>query len=658
VYDDLLPSERRRLHSAYAAVLESQPVPEGAEGASHLSALAHHASAAHEPTRALRAWVGAARAAEAAFAFSGSMNAYERAIELWDAVPADDRPDGIDAAALHFEASLAANLTGRPDRAVDFARVAVSLIDRERDLERWAATNERLARASWVSGAMDDGLAILESTAAALEGSEPTPVRARVVAALAGAHMLRGDHPRAITVANAAIVLARLAGSPIAEAHALNTLGTSTVLTGRSDEGLRYLTAAYDKTKAIPDAYDDLGRAYANLSSVLLIAGRAEESYQVATEGTAWARSVGATGGYGRFIAGNAIDAAYQLGRWDEAEAMMDELLTSDAVGVNRIGTITIAGRFYARRGRTEVARRLLQEGRERVDPLLEAQFTGPIYVGLVELSLIDGQPEVAAADAATGVEQLGRTNDRYYVGALLAIGTRAEADVAEAARARRDRGRADRAVATAAAYADQLASYARDVPGPAAFGGRIGAHTAAAGAEAKRAAGTIDPVAWETAGQAAAEADDPWALAYAQYRHAEALLATGGARRQAEAILQAARTSAGRLSAAPLIGWIEALGRRARVSLVDADDTVDVAAEAAQPGSASGSPSDGLGLTAREREVLALVADGYTNRRIAETLFISESTAGVHVSNILGKLGVATRTEAAAVATRLGLVG
>lgn len=55
---------------------------------------------------------------------------------------------------------------------------------------------------------------------------------------------------------------------------------------------------------------------------------------------------------------------------------------------------------------------------------------------------------------------------------------------------------------------------------------------------------------------------------------------------------------------------------------------------------------------------VAALVAEGATNRRIAERLFISESTAGVHVSNILGKLGVSTRTEAAAVATRLGLVG
>ena len=64
------------------------------------------------------------------------------------------------------------------------------------------------------------------------------------------------------------------------------------------------------------------------------------------------------------------------------------------------------------------------------------------------------------------------------------------------------------------------------------------------------------------------------------------------------------------------------------------------------------------LGLTPREREVLALVALGRTNRQIADALFISENTAGVHVSRILGKLDVTGRGEAAAVAYRLGLVG
>ena len=69
--------------------------------------------------------------------------------------------------------------------------------------------------------------------------------------------------------------------------------------------------------------------------------------------------------------------------------------------------------------------------------------------------------------------------------------------------------------------------------------------------------------------------------------------------------------------------------------------------------------PADGdaplaaLGLTAREIEVLGLVGEGLTNRQIAERLFISPKTAGLHVSNILGKLKVANRTQAAEVAHR-----
>jgi DNA-binding NarL/FixJ family response regulator len=112
------------------------------------------------------------------------------------------------------------------------------------------------------------------------------------------------------------------------------------------------------------------------------------------------------------------------------------------------------------------------------------------------------------------------------------------------------------------------------------------------------------------------------------------------------------ALTSAAALSAGPLAGWIEALARRARISLTDAGSSAVAEATATQD-----EEGRDLGLTAREREVLTLLAEGYTNRRIAHDLFISESTAGVHVSNILGKLGVASRTEAAMVAARLGLV-
>src|SRR4029079_14423714 len=145
-------SERRRLHAAYAAALDARPVAEGAEAANHLAALAHHATAAHEPARASRAWVGAARAAGGVYGFAESMRAYEHAIELWDAVPPETLHDGVDAAELYHEASLAAMVSGRSDRAPDFARVAVSLMDPRRDLDRWAEAKERMASGSWGEG--------------------------------------------------------------------------------------------------------------------------------------------------------------------------------------------------------------------------------------------------------------------------------------------------------------------------------------------------------------------------------------------------------------------------------------------------------------------------------------------------------------------------
>ncbi|MGV9686290.1 helix-turn-helix domain-containing protein, partial [Streptomyces cellulosae] len=89
-------------------------------------------------------------------------------------------------------------------------------------------------------------------------------------------------------------------------------------------------------------------------------------------------------------------------------------------------------------------------------------------------------------------------------------------------------------------------------------------------------------------------------------------------------------------------------LARRGRLALTPAPRE--------EPSPAPADPAEALGLTSRERDVLRLVAAGHTNRRIAEELFISPKTASVHVSNILAKLGVSGRGEAAAVAHRLGL--
>ena len=151
-------------------------------------------------------------------------------------------------------------------------------------------------------------------------------------------------------------------------------------------------------------------------------------------------------------------------------------------------------------------------------------------------------------------------------------------------------------------------------------------------------------------------------------WRAAEAYAGRGDAAPAAER-LRAAQAIASRIGASLLLARIENLGRRLRVAFVPAG--VSVVEGVAQrhhrrdgwrrspsqtvPGRPA-APTDPFGLTEREREVLALVAEGYTNRRIANELFISDSTAGVHVSHILAKLEVESRTEAAAIAVRLGL--
>jgi DNA-binding NarL/FixJ family response regulator len=169
--------------------------------------------------------------------------------------------------------------------------------------------------------------------------------------------------------------------------------------------------------------------------------------------------------------------------------------------------------------------------------------------------------------------------------------------------------------------------------------------------AELARLGGRSDPYLWSAAAKAWERLGEPYPSAYARWREAEAQLLSGVPRDQVESLLRAAYTTVSELGAGPLRAEIEALARRGRLTL--GPEPATTPPSSSQPPS----PLERLGLTTREQEVLALVALGRTNREIAESLFISPKTATVHVSNILSKLGVRGRVEAATIAHRLGMV-
>jgi ATP/maltotriose-dependent transcriptional regulator MalT len=417
-------------------------------------------------------------------------------------------------------------------------------------------------------------------------------------------------------------------------------LGGTLIYLGDPDAGLAELEAARRLAAEAGEAVVML-RAIQNHSDGLVAAGRLEEAATVALSGIQDARRVGLARSYGPFLAYNAIEALVALGRWDQAERVSREGLEtapSDAADVAlplaRAALELGLGDLDAAEARLRTVRRLLPA------PIPEAQMAGPLYAGLAELALWHGDLDQARQLVAQAVPLVEA--DSRYAAPVYALGLRIEADRAELARARRP-GQPVPDDGTAAALLERFDQAATS---PAAAGlPELAAWHATALAERTRQQGQPGPAAWAAAVAAWERLGQPYRVAYTCFRQAEALLADGDRDTAAEALGRAADLT-GRLGARPLDTEVKALARRARLHLPP-----DAAATADAP-----VPADQLGLTPREAEVLALVAAGRSNRQIAQELFISPKTASVHVSNILAKLGVATRVEAAAVAHRLGL--
>ena len=255
-------------------------------------------------------------------------------------------------------------------------------------------------------------------------------------------------------------------------------------------------------------------------------------------------------------------------------------------------------------------------------------QLALPIACLTTEVQLAQGDLAGALAAARTACAQHPDAEPRY-LWLLLATGMRACAEAGP--------GRLSAEAGDPAELRRALELAAAGLARP----GRVEqAHAAVFDAEASRAVGHPDRAAWDAAAAAWESLGQPYPLAYALLRAAGAAAAAGD-RDAAASRLQRAAELAGELRARPLLQQISRVARRARVEIT---------------GTSPAGTAAPAGLTGRELEVLRLVAAGRGNREIAAELFISPKTASVHVSNILGKLGVASRGEAAATAHRLHL--
>jgi DNA-binding CsgD family transcriptional regulator/tetratricopeptide (TPR) repeat protein len=619
VSDDLLPAERLALHRACVEALRADP----SLGSS--ADLARHAVAAGDRQVALEASVLAGNAARRMGGPAEALEHYEAALTLADA---DADPDiGHD---LTLRAAAAATASGRTVRAMAFlrARLDTDLPTAHQRAELISA----LVHGARMTEERVDGLALTEQALALLGDDAPVGLRVGLLTRRAEALMDSGASAEALAVADDAMALAVEHDLTVDRTDLASVLARLSETAGDPGESIRRLEGAVAAWTSEPDVA--LLRAMYVLASVHYRQADLEAALAAFERTAAEARRAGLEwSAYGLDARAMAVTTAYEMGRWEHALRLADH--TAD-IGIPSWAAASIdasTGLLLAARGLITAAE-LLSASR----PWWADEGRIAVQSGSAALDVLGRDGEVDAmldlhselVAFLRGLWGEGRVAAEVRFAALVVghLGTA----LRSGAHARRTE---------LLAHADRLQADAARVWGagsplhPPSLEGR--AWAARVDAEHERArwsAGDDVPVEalvtrWDAVVDLFAEHGDPYEVARSQARLGEVLLAAGD--RRADEVLGAARDTARELGAVPLTRSLDLLApRRART-----------------PG----------GLTAREAEVLGLVAEGRSNGEIGRALFISTKTASVHVSNILAKLGAASRGEAVAVARTAGLL-
>jgi DNA-binding CsgD family transcriptional regulator len=644
LYDDLLPGERGDLHHALAGTLESRCVDNDEQEAELAAAIAGHYAAAGDQPAALRATVRAALAARDVHAYGEAADLAERALELWPRVPGADEKIPLSRVDLLELAAAAHSIAGDRSRAETLLDLALDEVDPAQDPRWYARLLYRKARIQWSLNRGLESVSTMERALSMLPSDEVSVERASVTSWLARMRFLRGRYRHAIEEGEAALEEAVAVGDRHAEGEILNTLGMAHISIGDVEPGVALLRRSIEIATQLHDL-DNLGYAYSNLADMLgLHAARTREGIEVAQEGlAAIPRRMPRLH---EWLMLTVAQLSFEIGDWHNARK---HLVTPPSMQIDRDNffRLLLEADVGLGEGDDELAGRRLDEAAPFVAASTEPQWIG--WFGALRGEQLRRRHELLEARGAID-EALDRvelcTDDVMSLARVAAAGLRVEADIAQRARDLRERAQERDAITRAKMQMQRIDAAAQE-------GGPIERAWEKTGqAELARARARATPDLWLEAAREWESLERPYQSAVMRWHAAEAEVDAGN-RDEAARLAGASLAVAERLGSRWLAGEVTAFAHRARLPLGAGADGSGSGAPDGDGGRAATQADEPFGLTPRERQVLALVAQGATNRQIGASLFIAEKTASVHVSRILGKLGVSSRTQAAAVAHR-----
>ncbi|WP_136032705.1 helix-turn-helix transcriptional regulator [Microbacterium sp. PF5] len=602
VHDDLLPGERARLHRAYAEALEEQS--EGAADRGDAAALAYHWQLAQDDRRAITAAAEAMRQAKAQYAFASAARFGELVLELWPLVPDAAAATGFERLELlHVLGSVLRN-AGDGERALAVANVALAEVDATTVDPRLHARLLRNKALYLVNLGRLGAVPLLREALAIAEEHVPDEAfRAELLNQLAGRLMIAGDREDAIRLADEAERRAAAAGSRDQQSIAANMRGGSLAHLGAVEAGVR----EFERARVLADGSTAEMRYRVNYSDLLTLLGRYREAVAVAEAGLRRARELRVERTSGTIMAQNMIVPLLELGEIDRVEEMLSRDFVQGTLRVFRMYMSMTRVRVLAWRGRSTEAAEMLREWRPAFEETGGSERQ--IWYDLVTMTVAVAQSEgdlTGALDAILAMvhdEKPALLHQRRLLlegGAIIAELRSRGVDVEAASATIRDAW---------LAQPDQLQHDAWGLILDALLDPRPEKVEEAL----RRADGDDVPVTFRAVLR----------LERAQVHVRE------GERAAASAVVAEAAALAEEWDHAPL-----------RAAIARFADAAGLRAGAA--------PADAELLTAREQQVLDLIAEGLSNRQIGERLFISVKTVSVHVSAVLRKLGVSTRTEAA----------